>query len=157
MFASALRVAIAKAATPEQLRGLETALAKAEALGHIDAAFATRINASKAARGEGPTKLSRAKKAQLSECAADEAALKAQQLVEFEAAPSANWIVASLKSGLCSDVKFWSGAAKFTHAADWHVVEEFVNAKRELLAALGDIPGIDLAAPSSISLERTRG
>jgi hypothetical protein len=138
MFNSALRIAIAKASAPEEIRALEVALAKADALGHIEAAFETKINASKAARDEGPTKLSRAKQEQLSAFADDQAALQAQQQVEFEAATSANEIVAALRAGLRADVQFWSGAAKYTHAADLHVVEEFVNAKRELLTALND-------------------
>lgn len=44
----------------------------------------------------------------------------------------------ALRTGLRSDVKFWSDAAKYTHPADMPVVEEFVNAKRELLAALDE-------------------
>jgi hypothetical protein len=136
MFSSALRIAIEKASTPEESRALEAALAKANALSDIEAAFETKINASKAARGEGPTKLSRAKREQLSEFADDQAALQVQQRVAFEAATSAMEIVNSLRAGLRSDVEFWSGAAKYTHAADLPVVEEFVNAKRELLTAL---------------------
>ena len=138
MFSSALRIAIDKASTPKELRALEIALAKADALGHIEAVFEAKINASKAARGEEPTKLSRAKQEQLRSLADDQAALQAQQLIAFDAATSANEIVSALKAGLRSDVEFWSGAAKYTHAADLHVVEEFVNAKRELLAALND-------------------
>jgi 2-keto-3-deoxy-6-phosphogluconate aldolase len=136
MFSPALRIAIAKASAAEELRALEVALTKADALGHIEAAFEARINASKAARGEGPTKLSRAKREQLSDFADDQAALQAQQLVAFEAATSATEIITALSAGLRTDLQFWSGAAKHTHAADWPVVEEFVNAKRELLTAL---------------------
>jgi hypothetical protein len=138
MFSSPLRIAITKASTPEEVRVLEIALAKADALGQIEGAFESKINASKAARGEGPTKLPRAKREQLSEFADDQAALQAQQLVAFEAATSAMEIVTALTAGLRSDLKFWSGAAKYTHAADLPVVEEFVNAKRELLTALND-------------------
>jgi hypothetical protein len=138
MFSSPLRIAIAKASTPEELRALEIALAKADALSQIEAAFEARINASKAARGEGPTKLSRAKRGQLSEFSDDQAVLQAQQLVAFEAATSAIEIITALRAGLRTDLQFWSGAAKYTHAADLPVVEEFVNAKRELLAALDD-------------------
>jgi hypothetical protein len=138
MFSSALRIAIAKAPAPAELRALETALAKADALSNIEVAFEAKINASKAARGEGPTRLSRAKREQLSDFAVDQAELQAQQLVAFEAATSAMEIITALTAGLRSDLKFWSGAAKYTHAADLPVVEEFVNAKRELLAALDD-------------------
>ena len=136
MFSSALRIAMSKASSPEESFALENALAKAEALGRIEAGFEAKINASKAARGEGPTKVSRAKRAQLSELADDETALQAQQMIAFEALTTAGEIVAALKAGLRTDLQFWSGAAKHTHPADLPVVEEFVNAKRELLAAL---------------------
>jgi len=138
MFVSPLRIAIAKASAPDELRALEVALAKAEALSRIEAAFETKINASKAARGEGPTKLSRAKREQLGEFADDQKELEAQQLVAFEAAASAKEIITALRAGLRADVQFWSGAARYTHPADMPVVEEFVNAKRELLNALND-------------------
>ena len=127
-----------KASAPEELRALENVLAKAEALGRIEAAFEAKINASKAARGEGPTSLSRAKREQVNDFANDQAELQAQQLIAFEASNSANEIVTALKAGLRHDVQFWAGAAKYTHAADLPVVEEFVNAKRDLLAALND-------------------
>ena len=138
MFSPALRIAIGKASAPEEVRALENALAKADALARIEAAFEAKINASKAARGEGPTKLSRAKREELSDLAEDQKALLAQQLVEFDALTSANEIVTALKAGLRSDLQFWSGAAKHTHPGDLPVVEEFVNAKREMLAALND-------------------
>lgn len=138
MFASALRIAISKASMPEELRALEMALAKADTLGRIEAEFETKINASKAGRGEGPTKLSRAKQEELRGFADDAAAMHEQQLIAFEAAASSAEIVTALKAGLRTDVQFWSGAARYTHPADLPVVEEFVNAKRELLTALNE-------------------
>jgi hypothetical protein len=138
MFASALRIAIAKASASEERGALENALAKADALARIEAAFETNINASKAARGEGPTKLSQAKKTQLNSFANDQAELQAQQMIAFEAATSASEIITALRAGLRADVQFWSGAARHTHPADLPVVEEFVNAKRELLTALNE-------------------
>jgi hypothetical protein len=137
MFSSALRIAIGQASAPDESRALERALEKADALGRIEADFEARIAASKAARGEGPTRLSRAKQEQLSGFAADQAELQAQQMAAFEALTSRE-IVAALKAGLRTDLQFWSGAAKHTHPADLPVVEEFVNAKRELLAALSE-------------------
>lgn len=136
MFSAAIRIAKAKASAPEEFQALEKVLAKAEALDRIEAAFEAKINASKAERGEGPTKLSRARREQLSALADDQVALQAGQLVAFEASTSASEIVTALKTGLRADLQFWSGAAKYTHPADLPVVEEFVNAKRELLAAL---------------------
>jgi hypothetical protein len=138
MFSPALRIAITKASGPEEIRALEDALAKADALARIEAALESKINASKAARGEGPTKLQRGKREQLSAFAQDQAELQEQQMVAFEASVSANEIVTALKAGLRADLQFWSGAARYTHPADLPVLEEFVNAKRALLTALTD-------------------
>ena len=138
MFVPALRIAMDKAEATEERRALEKALLKAEALARVEAGFETKINASKAARGEGPTKVSRAKREQLNELSNDQKELQAEQMVAFDAAASASEIVTALKAGLRTDVKFWSGAAKYTHPADMPVVEEFVNTKRELLAALDE-------------------
>lgn len=66
--------------------------------------------------------------------------MQKEQMATFEAADSAGEIVAALKAGLHADLQFWSGAAKYTHAGDLPVVEEFVNAKRELLLALESCP-----------------
>jgi hypothetical protein len=140
MFAPALRIAMTKASTLEQSRALEVALAKAEILARVAAAFEEKINASKAARGEDPTRLSRARREQLNGFSKDEAELQAQQLVAFDASTSADEIVTALKAGLRTDVQFWSGAAKHTHPGDWPVVEEFVKAKRELLTSLDAFP-----------------
>ena len=136
MFVPALRIAMTKVKTPEQSRAIEIALSKAEALADIEAAFEQKIDASKAARGEGPTRLSRAKQEQVNGLSKDQADLQAEQLAAFDAANTAGEIVTALKAGLGADVQFWSGAAKHTHPGDWPVVEELVNAKRELLTSL---------------------
>jgi hypothetical protein len=138
MFVPALRIAMDKAEAAEERRALENALARAETLARIEAAFEAKINASKAARGEGPTKLSRAKREQLNELSEDQQEVQAEQMAAFDAATSAGESITALKAGLRTDVKFWSGAAKYTHPADMPVVEEFVNAKRELLMALDE-------------------
>jgi hypothetical protein len=138
MFSPALRIALTKTSAPDELEALGKALAKADALERIEAAFESKINASKARRGEGPTRLSKGKRQQLGALAEDEVASRAQQLFVFEEAGSANEIATALRAGLRSDLQFWSGAAKYTHPEDLPVVEEFVNAKRELLGALND-------------------
>lgn len=135
MFVPALRIAIAKTSAGKRCT-LENVLRKAESLESIESTFETRINASKASRGEGPTRLSTAKREQLQELSADGATLQAQQLLLFEAECSATEILVALHSGLATDLKFWSGAAKHTHPVDLPVVQELVEAKRELLVAL---------------------
>ena len=136
MFAPALRIAIAKSDGTSSRDALSRALLDAEALSRIESEFESKINASKAKRGEKPTQLSRSRRAQVNQYAADAESLHAEQLAAFEAEMSAAQILAALKSGLDSDLQFWATAAKYTHPADLAVVEEFVNAKRALQASL---------------------
>ncbi|MGH8524576.1 MAG: hypothetical protein ACREXY_10285 [Gammaproteobacteria bacterium] len=136
MFAPALRIALAKPDCTASHDALSRALLDAEALARIESEFESKINASKARRGEKPTHLSKARRAQVGQYAADAESLHAEQLAAFETGMSAAEILAALKSGLDSDLQFWSTAAKHTHPDDLALVEEFVNAKRALQASL---------------------
>ncbi|MCW5658491.1 MAG: hypothetical protein KIT60_12370 [Burkholderiaceae bacterium] len=136
MFASALRIALGKAQGCASAAALSRALLAAESLETIEANFESSINASKAKRGEKPTRLSKSRRSQIDQYTADGAAFQAQQLTEFETALSASQIVAALAAGLASDLQFWSNAAKYTHPDDLPVVNELVSAKRELHVAL---------------------
>ena len=136
MYVQALQIAISKADGTASEAALRQALLRAEALAQVESQFETRVNASKASRGEKPTKLSKSRKAEVDGFATDAAALQAEQLAMFKSGSSSREIVASLKSGLDSDLKFWSTAVKHTHPGDLSVLQEFVNAKRELRDAL---------------------
>jgi hypothetical protein len=136
MFVPALRIALAKVQDPVSSAALSKALLAAESLAAIEADFESRINASKAKRGEKPTKLSRSRRSQVDQYAADGATLQAEQLAEFEASLTASQIAAALAAGLGNDLQFWATAAKYTHPDDMPVVNEFVNAKRVLHASL---------------------
>jgi len=136
MFVPALRIALAKTNHPATCAALEQALLTAESLARVESDFETKINASKARRGEKPTRLSKSRRAQLSEYADDASALEAEQLAAFDSESSANEILTALKSGLDADLKFWTNAAKYTHPDDMPVVQEFVKAKLELQESL---------------------
>jgi len=134
MFVAALRIALTKADEIVSSPRLACALVDAESLEHIESELESRINDSKAKRGEKP-KLSQSRQAQLAEFEADAASLQSEQLAAFKEMACAD-IVAALKSGLDSDLEFWANAAKHTHPADLPVVEEFVAAKRALAKSL---------------------
>jgi hypothetical protein len=136
MFHSALRIALSKASTAEERAALEQALAAAEELEHVESDFEGKINASKAARGEKPTSLSKARRAQVRGYADDAAAMSKEQLSVLQAELGASEIVNALHVGLQSDLQFWNGAAKYTHPSDMPVLEEFVAAKQRLFEAL---------------------
>lgn len=145
MFAPALRIALAKLDGTVSADALSRALRDAEALSQIESEFESKINASKAMRGEKPTRLSKSRQAQVIQYATDAESLQAEQLAAFEAEMSAAEVVAALKSGIDSDLRFWANAAKYTHPADLAVVEEFVGAKRSLQESLA----LCIARPSA--------
>jgi hypothetical protein len=110
----------------------------AEDLERIESGFEDKINASKAARGEKPTHLSKARKAQVRGYADDADAMQKEQLALFEAELTSREILTALYAGLQSDLQLWNGAAKHTHPSDMSVVEEFVVAKRRLFESLAN-------------------
>ena len=136
MYVEALQIALSKDDGTASHPALQQAILRAEELARVESQFEARINASKSSRGEKPTKLSKARQAEVDGFATDAAGMQAEQLVLFRAELSAQKIVATLKSGLDSDLRFWANAAKYTHPQDLPVVQEFVNAKRELRESL---------------------
>lgn len=136
MFAQALRIALAKTNGSEPVTALGQALGDAELLARVESEFEDRINASKASRGEKPTKLSKARRAQVDEYSNDAATLQAEQMTVFDSKLSAIEIVTALKAGLDSDLQFWANAAKYTHPAELPLVQELVDAKVALQASL---------------------
>ena len=136
MFVQALQIALTKSDVSTARPAVEQALLRAETLALLESQFEVKINASKAARGEKPTSLSSSRRAEVDEFAKDATALQTEQLASFASESSAFRILAALKSGLVSDLKFWSNAAKYTHPGDLSLVQELVNAKRELKEAL---------------------
>jgi|GEM_PF-1507882 len=131
-----IELAASKAATDEELAVLRPIIAIASELDEQDRTFEARINASKAARGESPTKLSKAKRQEVDQYAADEMEIADKQLKVFESFSSAHPIIFALHMGLETDVKFWSKAHLKAHPSDSAILHEFTRAKVKLLDAL---------------------
>lgn len=148
-FVQALQIALTKSDVATARAAVEQAVLRAEALALLESQLEDKINASKAARGEKPTRLSGSRRTEVEGFAKDAAAMQTEQIASFENETSGFKILAALKSGLVSDLKFWSNAEKHTHPGDMPVVQEFVNAKRELKEALvlclASRPGSQLA------------
>lgn len=136
MISPFVRIAATKARSAAEREALDCIVSLAERLDELELGFETRINASKARRGEGPTKVSSARREQLQQLAADEKQLEAEQLVQFQAMERAVDILAALHSGMESDVGFWKGAHHHTNPAEKPVVQELVDAKIALLEAM---------------------
>lgn len=136
MYARYLEVAVSKASSDSEREALREVVVIASKLDEQERTFESRINASKAARGEGPTRMSKAKRQEVDQYAADAAELADGQLREFAGFEQARDIAVALRAGLRMDVQFWSKAHLKAHPADRAVVEEFARAKKDLLDAL---------------------
>ena len=145
MFERCIQLAVSKAATDGECAALHPLVAIGSELDEQERSFEARINASKAARGEGPTKVSKAKRQEINQYAADAMEIAAEQWKEFAALDNARTIVFALHMGLESDTKFWSKAHLMAHPSDAAIVQAFADAKiklRDALAAyLGKFPG----------------
>jgi len=136
MFERCIQLAISKAATDGECAALHSMVAIASELDEQERSFEARINASKAARGEGPTKVSKAKRQEIDQYAADATEIAAEQLKEFAALDNAWTIIFALHIGLESDTKFWSKAHLKAHPSDTAIVQAFADAKTRLRDAL---------------------
>lgn len=136
MFAPFIRLAVSKTRSTAEHGMLAQILSLAVHLDEIEASFESSINASKAARGESPTKLSKAKRAELQHFEEDAKEMEGQQLIEFEAMMSSKDVIAALHTGMESDVKFWKQVQRHTHPADAPVVQELVEAKIKLFESM---------------------
>jgi hypothetical protein len=136
MYVQAMQIALSKNADSAWRKLLERALHKAEALALVESRLEAKINASKASRGERPTKVSKSRRAEIDSFDNDAARMNVEQLARYKTESSAREIVATLKSGLDSDLKFWLSAVKHSHPGDLPTVQEFINAKRELQESL---------------------
>lgn len=135
MIARAIVIALDKA-SPAESGALQEVLRLAQALDEVETGFEAKINASKARRSEGPTKLPKARRAQVEGYAADAAEMERQQQVELAAMPCARDVIEVLHYGLQSDVAFWKSAPRHAHPDDVPVVQELVDAKVRLHAAM---------------------
>jgi hypothetical protein len=146
MFVKAIQLAMSKNDDSVPAAELAAALGKAEALARLEATFETDINASKARRGEMPTRLPKSRQSEIDGYSADARVMEAGQLASFETERSARQIVSTLRAALNADLKFWSTATKHTHPGDLQTVQNLVTAKADLRDALGQCLGARSAA-----------
>lgn len=136
MFRRHIELAISKAQSDAQRDALHPIVLIAAALDEQEQTFEARMNASKAARGEGPTRLSKSKRSEVDRYAADAREMGEEQLREFAELDDPWLIVFSLHAGMVHDVDFWSKPDPGGHPSDAVIVREFLQAKIELRDAL---------------------
>jgi hypothetical protein len=126
------RIAIENAGDTEArgfLEGLEPLFAE---VCELERTFGARIDASKAARGEAPTKLRKARREEIAGYARD-AEAGDEQLERDFAALSGAAIASAFSAALETDLAFWgSHGLKHAHPAERPIVEESIAAKRRL-------------------------
>ena len=138
MYVQAIQIALSKSDSQTARESLASVLRHAEELARLEADFEAKLNALKQARGEGPTKLTKARSADVRGFAEDAKEMEAQQLILFEREMTSAQIVRSLFGALRSDLKFWQNAAKYTHPGDMPVLEEIMKAKTQLKDSMSE-------------------
>lgn len=136
MFQRFIELAATKAQTDEQRQALQAILPLAAELDGQEQTFGARLDASRAARGEGPVKVGRKKQRELDGYARDAQEIEDAQLEEFSRLDAPWLIVYSLHAGLVSDLGLWSKPVPGVHPSDAVIIREFVAAKLELRDAL---------------------
>lgn len=130
-----LHIAIEKAPTPAAqaaLRAIEPLFSEVVA---FEASFADRIAASKIARGEGVTKLRKAKREEIAGYEQDAIELERELTASFRLLSSAE-IISALRSGLVVDLKFWKNGLKHFHQAELPIGQEKVALTEKLAEAM---------------------
>ena len=124
-----VKLALARAASDAERIALEPVAVAARALDAEERSFPSRIAENKARRGEGPTKLSKKRQAEVDGYATDADAMDAGLLAQFEGLASAASVVRCLKTALDGDVAFWSKNQSKAHPADAPLLAQFLAAK----------------------------
>ena len=135
MWSPFIEIAASKAAAAERSM-LEQILSLAIRLDELEASFESKINASKASRGESPTRLSKSEREELQHLAEDEKDLESELLVEYRKMRDASDIVASLHADSELDVSFWRDNRGHAHPDDRPILGELVEAKADLSEAM---------------------
>ena len=115
---------------------LDQLLSLALRLDEVEAGFESRINAGKAARGEGPTKLSKARREELNQLSEDEKELEKEMLLECEKMADAREIVAGLHMDFELDLSSSKEMLRHVHPDDAAVVQDLIDAKLGLYEAI---------------------
>lgn len=130
------RIAAKKARTPAARASPEALAVLAAAYEDADASFPFRINASKAARREMPTRISAAMREKLSSLEADRSELDDDLARQFRTLPGANSIVRALRHAMSSDLLTAEENLKYFHPGDLSIGRDIVDRKAQLVAAV---------------------
>jgi hypothetical protein len=127
------RIAADKAKTPSARAALEALAELAASYEEADDSFPERINASKAARGERPTKISPHMREHLSSLEDDRKALDDDLARQFRALSSASSVVRALHCAMSDDLPRAEKNLKHFHPADLLIGKDLVERKSQLV------------------------
>lgn len=131
-----LRIALEKARTDEEKEALEAILPSVLALERYEATLIERIHASKAKRGEEPTRLRKGKREEIDSYAQDAIEIDKEVVKELQKMNSAKEIVDIFRSPLKTDIQYLEGTLKYYHPDELHLGEEGLTLKRQLSSAI---------------------
>jgi len=128
-----LEIAISKAPDEKSRAALQAMKPALEAVVHSDSTLVQRIEASKIARGEGVTKLSKRKKQEVDGYERDAVELGRKHTESLKRFQRADTIIRIVQGGLAQDIDFWGKTLKHIHKAELPIVQEHIAVKRKLL------------------------
>ena len=128
-----LEIAISKAADEASRAALQAMKPALEAVILSDSTFVQRIEASKIARGEGRTKLSKRKQQEVSGYERDAIELGRKHTENLKKFERADTIIRIVQGGLTQDIETWEKNLKYIHEAELPIVQENMAVKRKLL------------------------
>lgn len=128
-----IALAAEKTSDPKAREHLKRIEVLARELVVLERGFPSKIAASKARRGEEPTKLKKGEKAMLAEFDEDVANIDQEEAMEhFKNASNAREILESLAFELPGSPKDWSFMLPKAHPADRVLIEEVVSVQRAI-------------------------
>jgi hypothetical protein len=130
------QIAMENTRGPEARAHLERVKPLFDKVCQADRTFTDRVNASKSARGEEPTKLRKSRREEVAAYAGD--AEEAEKgLTRDLAGLSGESAVWALSTALETELSFWSSQGlKHAHPAERPIIEELIQVKRRLLDEL---------------------
>ena len=128
-----LEIAISKAPDEKSRAALQAMKPALAAVVQSEATFVQRIEASKTARGEGATKLSKRKKQEVDGYQSDAIELGRKHTESLKKFERPDTIIRIIQSGLAQDIEFWGENLKHVHQAELPIVQENLAVKRKLL------------------------
>ena len=133
------RIAAEKAKTPSARAALEALAELAASYEEADDSFPERINASKAARGERPTKVSQSMREHLSSLEDDRRMIDDDLARQFRVLPSASSVVRALHYAMSDDLPRAEKDLKQFHPDNFLLGKDMVERKSQLVNGMAAI------------------